>query len=76
MSQDGVIKDVIHVAGRCALLHLGPQTHAAFLKELNAHFLLEGNNWRKECLSTHSKLLYSFCTVRIGFFFFNGDIIV
>lgn len=47
VSQDGVIKDIIHLTGRCALLHLGPQTNAAFLKEFNAHFLLEGNNWRK-----------------------------
>lgn len=44
LTQDGVIKDVIHFAGRTALLHLSPQSHAAFLKELNAHFMLEGNN--------------------------------
>lgn len=57
LSQDGVIKDIIHLAGRGGFLHLGPQPHAAFLKELNTHFMLEGNNWRKKCILTDSKLL-------------------
>lgn len=48
LSQDGVIKDVIHLAGRGGFLHLSPQSHAAFLKEFDAHFMLEGNNWRKK----------------------------
>lgn len=52
MSHDGVIKDIIHLAARSALLHLSPQSHTAFLKELDAHLLLEGNNWRKDCIST------------------------
>lgn len=68
VSEDGVIKDMIHLAGRRARLHLSPQTDAAFFKELNAHFLLEGNNWRKECVSADSKLLYSLSTDIKGLF--------
>lgn len=47
LRQDDVIEDVVHLAGRGAFLHLGPESHAAFLQQLHGHLILEGNNWRR-----------------------------
>lgn len=62
LSQDGVIKDIIHFTGRSALLHLSPESHAAFLKQLYTHFIVEGNNWRNT--SGRGKSIY--CLIDMG----------
>lgn len=48
LGYDDIIKDILHMAGRSALFHLSPESHAALLKQLHGHFILKGNNWRKK----------------------------
>lgn len=41
---DDIIENILHLAGRSEFLHLSPEPHTAFLKQLHGHFILEGNN--------------------------------
>lgn len=46
LSNDCIIKDVLHLEGRCELLHFTPESHATLLQQLHGHVTLKGNNWR------------------------------
>lgn len=58
LSNEDVVKGILHLAGRSALFHLSPESHAALLEQLHGHFILKGDNWRKLLFNQLYFLLY------------------
>lgn len=57
VGQDGIIEDILHLTGRGAFLHLGPESNTSLFKQLHGHLILEGNNWRHTVFSKDSLAL-------------------